>query len=103
MIKTLAVATLALASINAAAQSNVESAIAGAALMGIFMDAKNARTPPPASTAIMYPVPVHQPPAIVVPRCTPNVPCPTTIVIQCSSLPIFDTYGRIISYYQSCH
>ena len=102
MIKSLAVAAFVLVSTTAAAQSNLESAIAGAVLMGVYMESKNARTPPPASTAIMYPVPVHQPQAIVVPQCTPNVPCPTAIVIQCSSLPTFDTYGRIVGFNQIC-
>ena len=82
-----------------------EQTIAGVLLNQVFnemRDSRNRNTAPPATAAIAYPVPVHQPPTIVIPQCTPNVMCPTAIVIHCTSLPIFDAYGRIISYHQVC-
>ena len=58
-------------------------------------------TQPMPSNVVAYPVPVYQPQIIVVPECTANFNCPR-IVLQCDTLPMFDQWGRIISYHKTC-
>jgi hypothetical protein len=102
MLKPLIFAALTVMSATAQAGAT-EQVLAGVLLNQAFNEMREQRRqPPPATSVIMYPVPVHQPQSIYIPRCTPNVPCPNTIVIQCDHMPMFDTYGRIVGYHKIC-
>jgi hypothetical protein len=103
---TLALAVVCASSTPAVARSDFENALIGAAVMGVFMEARaikqQQRQLEQPRAAVMYPVPVYQLQTVRVPTCTPNMPCPATIVVQCTALPVFDGYGNIIAYNQVC-
>jgi hypothetical protein len=105
MFKIIATLVLALSTLTAHA-GRTEEVLAGVLLNQVFNEMREQRrqtTPAPQPAAIMYPVPVHQPRSIIIPKCTPNMPCPHAVIIECNTYPMFDTYGRIVGYHKLCN
>lgn len=95
-------AGLMMSIISTSTMAGAEEALAAVVLNQVLNEVRDkGRASPGAGSVVAYPVPVYQPQIIVMPTCTPNVPCQAPL-LQCDTLPVFDQYGRIISYQKTC-